>query len=377
MRIINAKVYGEDGTFQNKEIFIDKDRITDNLTSDDECLDATGLYAIPGLTDLHFHGCAGYDFCDGTHEAFEAIANYEAANGITTICPATMSLPEEILSVICENAATYESKSGALLIGINMEGPYLSVAKKGAQNEAYLRKPDLAMYSRLNELSGNLIKIVDIAPEEEGALEFISTISNDKVVSIAHTTADYTTSMEAFHRGASHVTHLYNAMLPLGHREPGLIGAAFDTPECKVELICDGIHIHPSVVRATFQLFGKDRVILISDSMMATGLPNGIYSLGGQEVQVLDKKATLTESGAIAGSATNLMECLQIAVKVMGIPLEVAIQSAAVNPAKEIGIYSDFGSITAGKVANIVLLDQDLNVKAVIIKGKVFNHSDK
>jgi len=373
MQIKNAKVYGEDGTFQINDIFIDNDRISDKHSSDEDCFDATGLYAIPGLTDLHFHGCAGFDFCDGTQEAFEAIANYEASNGVTTICPATMSLPEEILTGICKNAATYESRNGSLLVGINMEGPYLSVAKKGAQNEAYLRKPDLAMYSRLNELTGDLIKIIDIAPEEEGALEFISTLSNKKVISIAHTTANYDMSMEAFHRGARQVTHLYNAMLPFGHREPGLIGAAFDTPDCNVELICDGIHIHPSVVRATMQLFGKDRVIFISDSMMATGLPDGIYSLGGQEVQVVGKKATLTESGAIAGSATNLMECVRIAVKDMGIPLETAIWAAAVNPAKAIGIYSEYGSITAGKIANIVLLDQDLNIKAVIIKGNVFN----
>jgi N-acetylglucosamine-6-phosphate deacetylase len=377
MKIKNANVFKEDGTFQREDIYIDQERIAAFSASEDDSIDASGLYAIPGLTDIHFHGCNGYDFCDGTHEAFEVLANYEASVGVTTICPATMTLPEEVLADICKNASTYDNSNGSILCGINMEGPYLSVAKKGAQNEAYLRKPDLAMYHRLNNLSGNLFKIVNIAPEEEGAFDFISEVSKSKVVSIAHTTADYDTAYAAFQKGASQVTHLYNAMPPLNHREPGVIGAAFDAPNCRVEIICDGIHLHPSVVRATIKMFGEDRIMFVSDSMMATGLPDGRYSLGGQEVQVTGKKATLVHGGAIAGSATNLMDCVKVAVKEMGIPLETAIKAAAVNPAKEIGIYSDYGSITVGKIANIVLLDQDLNVKAVIIKGKVFQQSDK
>jgi len=377
MKIINANVFREEGIFNIEDINITKERITDSCSLDDDVIDAAGLYAIPGLTDLHFHGCAGYDFCDGTHEAFDAITNYEASNGITTICPATMTLPEEVLTTICKSVATYKNNHGSSLCGINMEGPYLSVAKKGAQNEAFLRKPDLEMFHRLNNLTGNLFKIVSIAPEEEGALDFISALSKDKVISLAHTAADYKIAREAFRRGARQVTHLYNAMLPLNHREPGVIGAAFDAPDCMVELICDGIHIHPSVVRATLKMFGEDRVIFISDSIMATGLPDGIYSLGGQEVQVVGKKATLTEGDAIAGSATNLMECIRIAVKEMGIPLETAIKAATINPAKAIGIDSDYGSITVGKIANIVLLDYNLEVNSVIMNGKIFKPSNK
>jgi len=254
-----------------------------------------------------------------------------------------------------------------------MEGPYLSEKKKGAQNAAYLHKPDLEMFERLDNLSGNKFKIVSIAPEVEGAMELITALKDRVVLSLAHTTADYDTATEAFSRGARHVTHLYNAMPPFHHRDPGVIGAAYDAMDSTVELIVDGIHLHPSVVRATLEMFGEDRVVFVSDSMMATGLPDGTYALGGQEVNVSGKKATLIADGAIAGSATNLMDCVKNAVKNVGIPLTTAIKAAAVNPAKRIGIYDEYGSITPGKIANIVLLDTDLNVKAVFIKGCRFD----
>jgi len=376
MIIKNARVFNENQTFEEKAIFIDNDLIVSynkNHPSNDMIIDAAGLYAIPGLTDIHFHGCAGYDFCDGTLEALDTIAKYEAQNGVTTICPATMTLPEERLSDICKNAAIYNNSEGAILCGINMEGPFLSLKKKGAQNAAFLHKPDMEMFDRLDKLSGNKIKLVAIAPEMEGAMDFISELKGKKVISIAHTTADYDTAQEAFQKGASHVTHLYNAMPPFQHRDPGVIGAAFDAPDCKVEIICDGVHIHPSVVRATLKMFGEDRVIFISDSMMATGLPDGKYALGGQEVIVKGRKAELVIDGAIAGSVTNLMDCMKNAVINMGIPLEKAVKAAAVNSAKAIGIYDKFGSISVGKIANIVLLDKDLNIKFVILRGKILN----
>ena len=370
MIIKNAKVYKENNTFEVQDIYIENELITVKEASNDEVIDATGLYAIPGLTDIHFHGCVGHDFCDGTQKAIEEIAKYQANNGVTTICPATMTLGEDTLIKIAKVAAAYENKDGAILTGINMEGPYVSVEKKGAQNPAYIRKPDIEMYRRIQKESGDLIKLVAIAPEEEGAMEFISELKDEVILSLAHTTADYDTAYEALSKGANHITHLYNAMPPFSHREPGVVGAACDKPECMVELICDGIHIHPSVIRATFKMFGDDRIILISDSMMATGMPDGEYSLGGQAVKVADHKATLVTDGAIAGSATNLMDCMRNIVKNMGIPLETAVKCAAVNPAKSIGIYDKYGSIMPGKVANIVLLDKDLNIKSVILKGK-------
>ncbi|HWT75523.1 MAG TPA: N-acetylglucosamine-6-phosphate deacetylase [Mobilitalea sp.] len=386
MIIKNANIYLDTGDFKTGGLIIEEDRIrqvgttqkeeTDcgavPLKKEDDVIDASGLYAIPGLTDIHFHGCAGYDFCDGTKEAFDAITNYEAAHGVTTICPATMTLPEKTLANICRSIASYQNNQGSILSGIHMEGPFLSVKKKGAQNEAFLHKPDIELFRRLNKLCGNRFKIVSIAPEEDGAMDFISEICKTAVISLAHTTAGYDLAAEALKHGASHVTHLYNAMPSFHHRDPGIIGAAFDNPDCTVELICDGIHLHPSVIRATLKMFGEDRIIFVSDSMMATGLPDGTYSLGGQTVHVTGKKAVLGD-GTIAGSVTNLMDCLKNAVINLGIPLETAVKASAVNPAKRIGIYDNYGSITPGKVANIVLLDQDLNVKMVLLKGKKLN----
>lgn len=373
MIIKNAKVYKNDYKFHVEDIHIDNGLIVETSTSDEDIIDGTGLYAIPGLTDIHFHGCAGYDFCDGTNEALDAITEYQGKQGVTTICPATMTLPKEELARIVETARDYENKEGAILCGINMEGPFISERKKGAQNDKYIMIPDVDFYHLLQEKSGNMIKLVEVAPEEEGAMDFISTVKDEVVVSIAHTVADYDTAMGAFKQGVKHVTHFYNAMPPFLHREPGVIGAASDTKGIYVELICDGIHIHPSVVRTTFRFMGDDRMVLISDSMEATGLPDGRYSLGGQAVELVGSKPTLVSDGSIAGSATNLMGCMRNAVKNMGIPLESAVCAAAVNPAKAIGIFDDYGSIEPGKVANIVLLDKELNTKAVYIKGKRYS----
>lgn len=393
MIIKNALIFHENGKFLPGDIVIHKDRIADIITEgnlsdgsaadsraiDNSDIDASGLYAIPGLIDIHFHGCYGHDFCEGTTEAFDIISTYEAANGITSICPATMTLPEESLSKICEAAAGYENQKGSILSGIHLEGPFLSSAKKGAQNDAHLMKPDLAMFHRLNKLSGNRIRIVSIAPEEDGAIKFITELKDEVTLSLAHTTADYNMASKAFHQGARHVTHLFNAMSPFHHRDPGVVGAAFDASDVTVELICDGIHLHPGVVRAAVRLFGEDRVVFVSDSMMATGLPDGIYALGGQEVQVIGRKAVLTSDGTIAGSVTNLMECMKYAVRNMGIELSTAIKASTANPAKVIGIDMEYGSIAPGKYANIILLDTQLNIKAVIIKGKLFsggNHAN-
>jgi N-acetylglucosamine-6-phosphate deacetylase len=369
MKITNAKVFTEQCSFKQGDLYTNGQYITDEAPSE-QTIDATGLYAIPGLTDLHFHGCVGYDFCDGTHKAFQAIAEYQALNGITTIIPATMTLPEETLTEICEAASTYLSETGATLCGINMEGPYINCTKKGAQNGAYIHKPDVSMYRRLQKRSKNLIKLVAIAPEEDGSMDFIETLKDEVILSIAHTTADYDTALEAFRRGAAHVTHLFNAMPAFTHRAPGVAGAAFDFKNANVELICDGIHVHPSMVRTAFKMFGDDRIILISDSMMAAGLTDGNYSLGGQPVKVTGSLAILSD-GTIAGSATNLMDCLRTAVKTMDIPLESAVKCAAVNPAKEMGIYKEYGSLTPGKTANIVLLDKELNIKYVILRGNI------
>ena len=391
LMIRNASVFQEDGTFRQEDVCIREGRFEEAGTSgsDSVIVDAKGLMAIPGLVDIHFHGCMGYDFCDGTEEAIRQIAEYELREGITSIVPATMTFPEEKLGIIMESAAAFsQSAEGAgsslirkteesctllpcaALRGINMEGPFISMEKKGAQNQAYIVPPDADMFRRLQKKAEGLIRFCDIAPETDGAMDFIRELKDEVRISLAHTTADYDTAREAFIHGARHVTHLFNAMPPFSHRAPGVIGAAAENPDVIAELICDGIHIHPSAVRAAFRLFGDERICLISDSMMATGLSDGEYTLGGQAVTVRGNLATLAD-GTIAGSVTNLMDCLRTAVQKMGIPLESAVRCATINPARAAGIDDVCGSIRSGKCADLLLVDQDLQIKKMVFHGEI------
>jgi len=370
MKISGAKVFDLCGDFVERDIYIEDGRFSSK--PEGKTVNAEGCYAVPGLIDIHFHGCVGHDFANAGIEEMSVMAKHMAINGITAMCPATVTLPEEALAKACTAMARFavkNDKKEASLVGINVEGPFISLDKIGAQNPKYVAAPDSGFFRRLQASAGGLIKLLDIAPEIEGALDTIEELSGEVTCSIAHTTATYEIAMEAFSRGARHVTHLYNAMPPFGHREPGVVGAAFDTPLCAAELITDNVHIHPAAVRATFRMFGDDRLILISDSMMATGLEDGIYELGGLEVQVAGNTARLTRNGAIAGSVTNLMDCVRTAVKVMNIPLYSAIKCAAVNPAKAIGVFSDRGSIEYGKTADLILLDKSLNIRQVFLRG--------
>lgn len=377
MIIKNVKVYTKDNIFQEGDISV-RDGVFSESSDGEETIDADGCYAIPGLIDLHFHGCGGYDLCDGTTEAIAKIAEQEAYEGTTSICPATMTLPYEELLDILRTAAAYrkdcmenpQSKKGADLIGINMEGPFISTAKKGAQDPKHILPCDVKIAENFIKASDGLVKFIGIAPEDNpDFVSFISQLKDQVHISLAHTNADYDTAMAAFHAGADHAVHLYNAMPAFTHRAPGVIGAVSDNPHVHAEMICDGIHIHPSMVRATFKMLGADRIIFISDSMRATGMPNGRYTLGGLDVDVKDRKATLVSDGAIAGSASTLMECLRTAVTQMDIPLETAVACATVNPAKCLGVYEQRGSIEPGKIADLVLLNESLEIQMVIKDG--------
>lgn len=372
MRITGAKV------FDLREGFVDRDVCTDGAvlsaaSGDGEVLDASGCYAIPGLTDLHFHGCLGEDFSDATPDGLQKMADYELSRGITQICPAGMTLGEDQLMKICENAASHaaSAKSGADLVGLHLEGPFLCMAKKGAQNGAFLHDPDLAMLRRLQKAANGLVRLVTVAAERPGAMEFIrGAVADGITVSLGHTEADYDTACAAMDAGANHCTHLFNAMPPFTHRAPGVIGAAFDHPATQVELICDGIHIHPSVVRATFGLFGAERVVLISDSLRATGMPDGRYPFGGQEIIVRGNRATMSfDENTLAGSVTDLMGCVKQAAA-FGIPLADAVRAAAYNPACALGIQDRVGTLDPGKAANAVLLDREtLEIKTILFHG--------
>lgn len=378
MIIKNVRVYGEDKKFRDGEIVI-RDGLfaeaADGCNEGAEVIDGEGCYAIPGLIDIHFHGCKGYDFCDGTNEAIAGIAKYEASVGVTAIAPATMTLPVEELEKILSVAAQYRKEPwpGADLVGINMEGPFISTVKKGAQDERNIITCNTDICQRFLTASEGLVKFVGIAPEDnKDAIGFIETMKDKVNISLAHTNADYDTAKAAYDAGANHAVHLYNAMPAFGHRDPGVVGAVSDSPHVHAELICDGVHIHPSTIRATFKMMGADRMILISDSMRATGMDDGRYTLGGLDVDVSGNRATLVDGGALAGSVTDLLGCMKVAVREAGLPLETAVACATMNPAKALGEYERYGSITPGKKGNVVLLDKDLNLKLVVKDGAVW-----
>ncbi len=375
MLIKNGLVYTENYTFEKRDLSFANGVITavglpGTLPEETEILDATGKYVLPGYVDIHVHGAAGTDFSDGTEADIRNMAAYEATQGVTSFCGTTMTFSEEILSGIMDAANNVMANPGekeCTLRGINMEGPFISMAKKGAQNGKYIMAPNFEMFDRLQKRSGNRIRLVDIAPEEEGSMDFIKKASKSCTVSIAHTTAGYDIAAAAYKAGASHATHLFNAMPAYQHRDPGVVGAAGDYA-AHVEIISDGIHLHPSVVRNTFRMFGADRVCLISDSMRAAGMPNGEYSLGGQKVIMTDGKATL-EDGTIAGSAVCLAEMVRRAVR-FGIPVETAVRAATANTAKAAGLFDTVGSLEVGKCADVVIMDRDLTPEKIFLRGK-------
>lgn len=373
MRIINGQVFDLEQGFLSRDVLTDGGQIA-STSGDDQILDAAGCYVIPGLVDVHFHGCVGEDFSDATPDGLQKIADFELSQGVTYICPAGMTLPEDQLTAICKNTAAHRAKNsgGAEVVGAHLEGPFLCMAKKGAQNGDYLHDPDAAMLKRLQEAAEGCVRLVTLAPEQPNSMEFIrAAVEMGVTVSVGHTTADYDTARAAFEAGASHATHLFNAMPPLAHRDPGVIGAAFDVPHVQPELICDGVHVHGSAVRAAFRLFGKERMILISDSLRATGMPDGEYPFGGQMIEVHGNRATiLGHPETLAGSITSLMGCLRQAVA-FGIPTADAVRACTYNPAQSIGIDGRAGTLDVGKEASIVLLDEkDLSIKAIVFKGQ-------
>ena len=399
MIIRNGLIFQEDKTFAKKDIVIENGRIIEVRECAEDAqgqenlsciVDATDLYVLPGLIDVHSHGAVGHDFSDGDSDGMKEILAYQYAHGVTSYCPTSMTLPKEKLlevyrqaeKLVCEDKeilsgidnVNSEKKSQdtqklARIIGFNMEGPFLDTTKKGAHREEDILPPDVDFFRECNEACGNQIRLVTVAPNVEGAEEFIREISgngsrhNNIIISLGHTSADYTIAKKAFDTGATHVTHLFNAMSPMNHREPGLIGAASENENCMVELICDGVHVHESMVRAAFKLF-PGRIVLISDSIRAAGLSDGTYELGGQQVIVRGNLATL-EDGTIAGSVTNLFDCMRLAIS-YGVAPEEAVAAATMNPAKSIGIYEEVGSLTPGKRADLILVDGDWKLVKVL-----------
>ncbi len=385
MIIKNIRVYGTDEQFHEGNVCISGERFVSSEASEsaaDQILDGKGCYAIPGLLDVHFHGCLGLDVCDGTEDAVHTIARYEAESGVTAICPATLTLPADELKAILANMAEFRDRMErgevadgdrcADIVGINMEGPFISKVKKGAQNPNYIIPCDADLAREFYEASGGLLKFIGLAPEDNpDFVDYIKKVKEFTSVSLAHTNADYETAKKAYDAGACHAVHLFNAMPAFTHRDPGVVGAVSDSPHVTAEIITDGVHVHPAMVRTAFRFNGADRMIIISDSLRSTGMPDGDYVLGGQAIVKKGKYCRLAEGGALAGSVSNQFECMVNAVKEMEIPLETAVACSTMHPAKALGVDDLYGSIEEGKYADLVLMNEDLALMAVVKRGKV------
>jgi len=367
MTIKNGFVFCDDGVFRKTDLETNDGIIKSigTAVSTQEALDAEGLFVVPGLVDMHIHGADDADFGDASEDSINKMAKFLLKNGVTSFLGTSLSLSEEHLTNIYSVARQCTNKSipgQAALVGINMEGPFFNVNKRGAQNEKHIKAPDFEMFTRLYEASGKNIRSVAIAPETDSGFEFIKKAREICNVSVAHSSADYNTALAAFTAGAGSITHAFNGMSPFHHRDPGIIGAAADFG-VYAELICDGVHVHPSVVRAVFQMFGADKICLISDAMRACGLPDDEYEMGGQTAIVANGSANLAD-GALAGSIMVLTDCLRQAIK-FGIPIESALKATTINPAKAIGLDNKIGSLLKGKQADILLFDRNFELKSV------------
>ena len=371
MKFKNANVFLEDQGFTRAGFAVENGIFSEIRKGEgpEDGIDLQGQYVIPGLIDIHTHGNSGADFSDGDYEGLKKMARYLAENGVTGFAPASMTLPYDVLEtayLTAKRLRDEEPADCAALLGINMEGPFFSEKKKGAQNGAYLRNPDWEAFQHLYEVSDGLIRIADLAPELPGAVEFTEKASKLCTVSVAHTDASYDEARAVYEAGATHLTHLYNAMPGIHHRKPGVIGAASECEQVYAELICDGQHVHPSAVRMAFRLF-PERICLISDALRCCGMAEGTYELAGLEVRLYNAEARLAD-GTLAGSVTDLGECMRRAAA-FGIPMEEAIRAASCRPAKALGLEGELGDIASGLAADFTVCGEDLRPERVFING--------
>ncbi len=371
MRLKNGTILYDDFIFKNGDLSLSNGKIFFDTSDDDKILDCTGCYIVPGLVDIHAHGALGFDALDGTEESLEKISAYMAENGVTTFLANLMTQSHDVMKKAAKTVKKVYDKGtgGANIGGIYMEGPYFSEKYKGAQNPAHLRFPSCDEFDILNSASGNLVKIISLAPELPGAIDFIKAKNDIVNIAIGHTDSDYQQASEAILAGASVLTHSFNGMRGLHHRNPNAIGAATDGG-IFCECISDGFHLAPSIVRLLYKACGCDKLILISDNIRPAGLKDGISTSGGLKVIIKDGTARL-EDGTIAGSTTSLFDCVKKAIA-FGISPEHAFKAATQNPSKAAGIDYLIGSITWGKRADLLILNKDWSIKHVIIGGQFY-----
>lgn len=328
--------------------------------TDESGIDLSGKKIYPGLIEIHAHGCIGHDTMDG--DKLNEMSVYQAENGITSWYPTTITMDLETLQKVTD--ADISSVEGANVLGFHLEGPFINLKYKGAQNPKYVVKPDLEAFNKMKNA-----KLITIAPEVEGAIEFIKECN--AVVCLGHTDADYETGLEAFKNGAKCLTHTFNAMPPLHHRNPGVIGSAI-TANGYVQIIGDGMHVHPAVVNALYKIFTSERMVIISDTLRAADVPEGEYDIGGQTAIVKDGLCRLKD-GTIAGSTNNLFKCVQRVIS-FGIDADEAFKMASYTPACLMGIDDVKGKIEVGYDADIIAVDEDNNLVLSIVGGKIYTN---
>ena len=370
MLLKNVCFYNEVFEKETADILIENGKISAIGAIDGEGRDMSGLLALPGFVDIHIHGADGGDCSDASFASLEKISRYLAKCGVTSFCATTMTLGRETLCSIAKTVSEYRGREdGAKIAGINLEGPFIALSKKGAQNGSFVRAGSVEEFNEINEASGGCVKIITIAPEAFNSDEFIKEVSKKCTVSIGHSAANAQQAQRAFDMGAKHATHLYNAMTPMNHREAGTAGTALDCEKVFCELICDGGHICPAVLRNTFRILGENRACVISDSMRAAGLGAGEYELGGQRVYVKENgRYAVLADGTIAASISNVFEEFKNLLS-FGIDFKTALKSCTVNPARAIGMENEIGSIAEGKCADIVFVDDNLEIREVYING--------
>jgi N-acetylglucosamine-6-phosphate deacetylase len=361
-------------TIENGSLLIENGKIKEINPvncSDENVLDADGLYLSPGFIDVHIHGAGGFDTMDGTSESINTIAKTILKHGTTSFTPTTMTVSTDAIRKSLEviKKLKEEGSEGAHVLGVHLEGPFVSHKAIGAQNPDYLLTPSIPVYNDMVKDYEDTIVSITLAPEVDGAKELIKYLSNKGVIcSLGHTNATYEEVMDAIECGASHSTHLFNAMTPLNHRNPGVVGAIFDS-NITTETISDGIHISYPALRIAYKQKGTDNVLLISDAMMACCMPNGEYSLGGQKVIVNNGEARL-ENGALAGSVLTLDKAVRNVYKNSNLPLNEVIKMATYNGAKHCKVQDHKGLIKEGYDADLILFDDDINIKKVFVLGK-------
>ncbi len=380
--IKNIQLIRPDTILENKAVVIDESRIEAIIdasdideTAYDKVYDGAGRYMAPGLIDIHTHGNSGYDTMDATPEALESMSEFQLSLGVTSFCPTTLTSPRNDLLRALNNVRDFideqqPSDESSRVLGAYFEGPYFNVKKKGAQPENAIVTPDPNEMDEYILASGGNIKVVALAPEIEGSIDLIERLSAARITAaLAHTDGAYADAINAYRAGATLNTHLFNGMRGFTHREPGIAGAAL-TSDTFAELIVDGHHLHKAAVNLALRAKGTDQLVLVSDSIRATGLEDGTYDLGGQRIYAKNGKVTL-EDGSLAGSTLTLNQAVYNVMHDNDVGLHDAVKMASLNPAKAIGVADAYGSITEGKVADLILFEDIRSINTVIKNGTI------